>query len=373
MRVYVQSLGVVGALRLQGGLLLLSLALAALDQLVYGYAVMLAGMVILLWVLTAIGKDQRTLSHHVSLASDSRRLESDEMLDASRAGPLQSLFPLLDNLVRLNRRELKSIQSISHEMQYSSTELAANARSVASYSQKQADIINASASAATEISASIDEVATRIEQTKRSADEGQQLCLVSEKAMRETELQVEKVAGNVKKADHSLEVLEEKMTSIIAMSDVIRDMAEQTNLLSLNAAIEAARAGEQGRGFNVVAEEVRRLAQTSHQSATAITKQVKEVTESMATVVEQVRHVAASSEASQVSVASAMSAIDQVVASLNDVTQQIAGIAIASEQQAIATKEISKNMEEVALAAGKNAAMAKENANVADHLKSLTA
>lgn len=371
MRVYVQSLGVVGAVRLQGGLLLLSLALAALDQLVYGYAVMLAGMVILLWVLTAIGKDQRTLSHHVSLASDSRRLESDEMLDASRAGPLQSLFPLLDNLVRLNRRELKSIQSISHEMQYSSTELAANARSVASYSQKQADI--ASASAATEISASIDEVATRIEQTRRSADEGQQLCLVSEKAMRETELQVEKVAGNVKKADHSLEVLEEKMTSIIAMSDVIRDMAEQTNLLSLNAAIEAARAGEQGRGFNVVAEEVRRLAQTSHQSATAITKQVKEVTESMATVVEQVRHVAASSEASQVSVASAMSAIDQVVASLNDVTQQIAGIATASEQQAIATKEISKNMEEVALAAGKNAAMAKENANVADHLKSLTA
>ncbi len=373
MRVYVQSLGLVGSIRVQLVLLFVSVLLAGLGSPQQGFAVLLVSSLVALWATLAISNDQDVLSHHMKTAID-LKVEVDNLaIDSSRAGPLQALFPLLDNLVRLNHRKLKSIQSVGDEMHYSATELASNARNVAAYSQQQADIINTSASAATEISHSIEEVSQRIEQTRLSADEGDQLCSLSQTEMRTTQQQMANVVSSVQNTEQSLKVLEEKMVAITDMSDVIRDMAEQTNLLSLNAAIEAARAGEQGRGFNVVAEEVRRLAQTSHESASAITRQVKEVTESMASVGEQVSDVAQSSRLSQTSLASALEATEQVISSLYNVSNQITGIASASEQQTIATKEISKHMEEVANVAGKNAIMAKENANVADHLKGLTA
>ncbi|MEF1291199.1 methyl-accepting chemotaxis protein [Vibrio sp. M260118] len=373
MRVYVQSLGLVGSIRVQLVLLFISALLAGLGFLQQGFAVLFVSSFMVLWAMQATKNDQTALSHYMKTAID-KKVEADNLvIDSSRAGPLQALFPLLDNLVRLNHRKLKSVHSVGDEMHYSATELAGNARNVAAYSQQQADIINTSASAATEISHSIEEVSQRIEQTRLSADEGDQLCTLSQTEMRNTQQQMANVVSSVKKTEQSLKVLEEKMVSITDMSDVIRDMAEQTNLLSLNAAIEAARAGEQGRGFNVVAEEVRRLAQTSHESASAITRQVKEVTESMVSVGEQVSDVAQSSSLSQASLASALEATEQVISSLHNVSDQISGIATASEQQTIATKEISKSMEEVAQVAGKNAIMAKENANVAEHLKGLTA
>ncbi|MEM1145802.1 MAG: methyl-accepting chemotaxis protein, partial [Pseudomonadota bacterium] len=164
----------------------------------------------------------------------------------------------------------------------------------------------------------------------------------------------ERVAGAIKKthtlvsgmeeANKSIETLSERVSSIGAVVDVIRDISEQTNLLALNAAIEAARAGEHGRGFAVVSDEVRELAQRTRSS----TEEIQDIIESLQkTTNTAVSHINLGREASE-RTAEAMNSADESFKGISEIVQRInemsASNASSTEQQSASIKGITENI-----------------------------
>jgi methyl-accepting chemotaxis protein len=177
------------------------------------------------------------------------------------------------------------------------------------------------------------------------------------------------------KVQSSITAVDDLSKSSVAISDildVIRGIAEQTNLLALNAAIEAARAGEHGRGFSVVADEVRTLAQRSHESADEISRQVEQIS---GEINRSAGHIANMREMTSRSV----NLTEKVQQALGDIQQQteslknhMYSVASNTEQQSQATTEVSRRIEEVHLAATRNSEQAMQTAKIALHMAGLT-
>ena len=149
---------------------------------------------------------------------------------------------------------------------------------------------------------------------------------------------------------------------------VISDIADQTNLLALNAAIEAARAGEAGRGFAVVADEVRKLAEKTMASTTDVGHAFKAIQDSAAKSMDQVDLTVGNIEkATELAIRSG-DALREIVGMVDDTADQVRGIAAASEQQSASSEEINKSIMQVNTIAGETASAMQEAARAVSEL-----
>lgn len=286
-------------------------------------------------------------------------------------GPLKELQDPIVDMLRLKSRKNATYKSVIDEMNFSAQELADNANTVSSYSHQQSDATLSAAAAITEISQSIEDVFTRIESTGEAADKSKDICKSGYSSLSDAKHQVQSISDYALEGTQKLATLDENMHVVISMSKMIGDIADQTNLLALNAAIEAARAGEYGRGFAVVAEEVRNLAKRSQESVMAITTQADAVNENMAYVKEHLNKFIDIADNCQNSVSNAFTSLEEIVSTSENVSDNIIGISAAADQQSMAAREISSLIEDVANSAKNNAGMAKQTANVAEHLHSI--
>lgn len=191
-----------------------------------------------------------------------------------------------------------------------------------------------------DVTVSVTETADKSSQADGAAASGKNLVV-------NTMGQITHLSGDIKTAADVIDRLRKETVSIGSVLDVIRGIAEQTNLLALNAAIEAARAGEQGRGFAVVADEVRTLASKTQSSTTEIREMIErlqsgshEAVEMMAAGTNQAN--AAVTQANDAS--HALERITEIVSVIRDRTNQIAA---ASEQQSAATRQIESNIDRI--------------------------
>lgn len=232
------------------------------------------------------------------------------------------------------------------------------------------------ASAMTEMSATVHEVARNASRAAEAAQDANEQAKNGTSVVKQTIQSINGLATEVEKTSEAINKLKEDSVAIGAVLDVIRGIAEQTNLLALNAAIEAARAGEQGRGFAVVADEVRTLASRTQQS----TQEIQGMIERLQTGANQaVSAMVQGKSAAKTSVDQAINAgesleiINRFIDTIKDMNTQIAA---AAEEQSITAEEINRNVvnisgisHETAQGSEQMAAASEELARLASHLQ----
>ena len=234
------------------------------------------------------------------------------------------------------------------------------------------------ATAMNEMAATVQEVARNAEQASEAAVAADQQAREGDKVVGEAIAQIERLASEVGNSTEAMGHLKRESDKIGSVLDVIKSVAQQTNLLALNAAIEAARAGEAGRGFAVVADEVRSLAQRTQKSTEEIEELIvglQSGTQQVATIMDNSRGLTDSSVELTRRAGNALENITRTVSAIQAMNQQIA---TAAEQQSAVAEEINRSVlnvrdvsEQTSAASEETAASSAELARLGVYLQSL--
>ncbi|TBV11156.1 methyl-accepting chemotaxis protein [Stutzerimonas kirkiae] len=218
------------------------------------------------------------------------------------------------------------------------------------------------ATAMNEMSATVHEVARNAEEASQAATAADGQARQGDQVVTQAIAQIERLSGEVDRSSEAMVSLQEESNKIGSVMDVIKTVAEQTNLLALNAAIEAARAGEAGRGFAVVADEVRGLAQRTQKSTEEIEALIlglQQVTQQVATIMSSSRDLTASSVVLAREAGESLGGITRTVSNIQAMNQQIAA---AAEEQSSVAEEISRSVVSVRDVSEQTAAANEETA-----------
>ncbi|KAI7262057.1 hypothetical protein KC345_g9567 [Hortaea werneckii] len=260
---------------------------------------------------------------------------------------------MLTSLRKLIGNTAESAQNVAA----SSEEISATTEQIAGGSQSQAQ-------AAQNINQLIQDLLRGIDEVARNAEQVSELSMLTRQGAEEGSIAVRNSSLGMNNLSEKMELLEQDSQKIGEIIEVIDEIAEQTNLLALNAAIEAARAGEQGRGFAVVADEVRKLAERSSEATKQIASIIRGMQKNTVLSVQAVSEVSALSDQTE-------GLIKGIVSRVNETTQQITGIAAACEEQAAQTSEVLVSIGAVAAGSQQSAAAAQETAASSQMLATL--
>lgn len=266
---------------------------------------------------------------------------------------------------------IKNVQRSIDQVMQSATTLADSSRAIVKGSEAQSTAAISTASAIEQVSASISSVAENAEHVRSLSHSSVQETQAGNETLVQLTQEMEKAVSAMQEIAASVNAFVSNTNTITSMTQQVKDIAEQTNLLALNAAIEAARAGEAGRGFAVVADEVRKLAEKSAQSANeidSVTRSIEEQSTKVSGTLEHGRQFLESSRELTQNAAEALARTRDAASQTNTGVDNIT-VSVREEQQASA--EIARNIEHIATMAEENSSSIAQTAQAASQLEEL--
>ncbi|WP_367618962.1 methyl-accepting chemotaxis protein [Pelotalea chapellei] len=336
------------------------------------YINIILGLVSLLTGIAAAILVTRTITKPISelVAMNNRLADGDLTMNISVTGK-DEVGVLADSsrkvIANLNHI-LKSVAETSSQVASASNQLQSTAEQIATGAEEVASQTSTVATASEEMAATSTDIARNCSMAAESSRQTSASAIKGGAVVQETITGMGKIAEQVRQSAQTVESLGVRSIQIGEIVGTIEDIADQTNLLALNAAIEAARAGEQGRGFAVVADEVRALAERT-------TKATKEISEMIRTIQNETKVAVQAMEEGVLEVEKGASsseksgqALEEILSQVNEVTMQINQIATAAEEQTATTCEITTNVQQVTEVVHNTARGASETATASAQL-----
>jgi methyl-accepting chemotaxis protein len=314
-------------------------------------AVVLAGLatlialVLMVLIIKAINRQITNLLDGIRFAMDNKDLRQPIVITSS--DELGAFGKATNELFSVFGRALKLIDQSSIQLATATEETSSTASQNAKQIRSQQQQIEQVAAATEEMSATSEEISRNVQQVADAANSAMAKSKTGEQVLHSSVSRIRSLADSVQQVNKVIEELEERSSHISDVVDVIRKVAEQTNLLALNAAIEAARAGEHGRGFAVVADEVRTLARQTHESTTRIEDIIKGVTDMTASASRSIISSHKLATETSLQAEELEQTFADILADVNNISDMATQIAASSEEQVSVTREVAGNMESV--------------------------
>lgn len=323
-------------------------------------------LIFLLWYLPNTLRGLNATAEHLQRMIASGDLKPRLFVD--REDVVGHIARLADRFTSSVRATLQGMADSSRQVDEAKNEVHRGVQNVNRAAVVQSEATSAAAAAVRQVTTSIGEVAAHATSTEQVAQQAGDVARDGDELSMRASKTIHSLADTVKGSALQVEALGQQSEEISRIVAVIKEVADQTNLLALNAAIEAARAGEAGRGFAVVADEVRKLAERTGKATQEIAGMIGNIQQKTKQAVESMRNGAQEVEESVRLVQEASTALRGINQQMKTTVKMVGEITHSSNEQQVAMADLAKNVERVASMTEQNVSVVKETDVMVENL-----